>query len=109
MGTIPKSSTNASHPRRRSLFARLASLLRAGRSRAAAAARTWFSRARELAAAAKATPTVLADCLLRIVAKELFGEWLAWLPALDQLQWPFWPLVVLALGWRWARRRKRGR
>ena len=109
MSNISSVSKRASHPRRQSLFARLAGLLRAGRTRAAAV-RTWFARARDLAAAAKGTLTALADWLLRSAAKELLGEWLDWLPALDQVQWPFWPLVVLVLGWRWwARRRKRGR
>lgn len=109
MATIPKTDENASHPRRRSLFVQLAGLLRVGRSRAAAALRTWFARARDLAAAAKGTLMALADWLLRSVAKELLGEWLVWVPALDLLQWSFWPLVALALGWRWARWRKRGR
>ena len=109
MGIISNANDNASHERRRSLFARLAGMLRAGRAGAAAVGRAGLAAGRELVRAAKAGLAALSDWLVRNAARGLLAVWLHWPPALDPVQWRLWAVVALALAWFWrARRRKRG-
>lgn len=91
MTTISNTDENASHPCRRSRFARL---MRAGW--------VWST--------AQARIAVLAGWLARPAAREFRESHFHWLPALDQMGWQwFWAIAVLSLVWSWrARRRERG-